>query len=236
MSNNIKYTIVRSKRRRFSSSISVSPEKGVIVSVPSWVPLSAIEDMVREKAEWIERTVRRLGGIKTVKKKRYVDGESHLYFGEEYPLAVAPATGIATARLQFIYNQFKALVPAHHSPSEQRSDLKEAMIRWYLDNGKRIITKKVNHFTKLLGVNYNRIVLKRVSSIWGSCSRKNNLNFNRKLIMAPHRVVDYVVIHEVCHLIHHNHGKGFWNLVKSLDPDYKDRIRWLKQNQHLLTI
>lgn len=170
------------------------------------------------------------------KEKQYIDGEKHLYFGEEYPLAVIPAKGIATARLQFLYNRFEAKVPAHHPPHQQSKSLEAAMLRWYLDNGKRIITEKVNFFTKLLNVPYNRIVLKKVSSIWGSCSRKNNLNFNRKLIMAPHKVVDYVVIHEVCHLIHHHHRQSFWDLVKSLDPDYKAHIKWLKTNHHLLTI
>lgn len=230
------YKVVRSRRRRFSSSISITPERGVVVSVPPWVSLSAIEEMVREKTDWIIKTLTRLGSHPKTKPKRYVDGEKHLFFGEEYPLSVIPAIGIATARLSFLYNKFEAKVPAHHTAPAQRKDLKEAMLRWYLDNGKRIIGEKVNHFTKQLGVAYNRIVLKKVSSIWGSCSHKNNLNFNRKLIMAPHKVVDYVIIHEVCHLVHHNHGKDFWALVRSLDPDYKSHIKWLKQNHHLLTI
>lgn len=232
----IDYKIVRSSRRRFSSSISVTAERGVVVSVPKWVTLSAIEGMVREKADWIAKTLARLGGIHKQSKKRFVDGEKHLYFGEEYPISVVPSSGIATARLTFLDNRFEARIPGHHTSIQQRKDLKEAMLRWYLDNGKRIITKKVDHFTKLLGVSYNRIVLKQVSSIWGSCSRKNNLNFNRKLIMAPHPVVDYVVIHEVCHLVHHHHRKSFWDLVKSLEPNYKEHILWLKKNQYLLTI
>lgn len=232
----IKYKIVRSKRRRFSSSISITAERGVVVSVPPWVSLSAIEEMVREKADWIKKSLERLGGIHKPAKKHFVDGEKHLYFGEEYPIAVIPVVGIATARLSFLYNRFEAKVPLHHTPATQRKDLKEALVRWYLDNGKRIITEKVNYFTKLLGISYNRIVLKKVSSIWGSCSRKNNLNFNRKLIMAPHKVVDYVVIHEVCHLIHHHHRQSFWDQVKVLDPEYKEHIHWLKKNQSLLTI
>ncbi len=231
-----KYKIVRSKRRRFSSSISITPDRGVVVSVPPWVSLSSIEDLVREKTDWIIKTLKRLNLQSPKKNKQYIDGENHLYFGEEYPLSVTAATGIATARLSFLYNKFEARVPAHHTPVTQRKELKEAMIRWYLDNGKRIVTEKVNHFTKVLGVSYNRIVLKRVSSIWGSCSHKNNLNFNRKLIMAPHAIVDYVVVHEVCHLIHRHHRRSFWDLVKSLDPEYKTHVKWLKQNHHLLTI
>ena len=233
---NFNYKVVRNRRRRFSSSISITPGRGVVVSVPKWVSLGAIEKMVEEKAAWIRKTLARIGTQPRPKAKQYVDGEKHLYFGEEYPLAVIPATGIATPRLQFLYNRFEAKVPAHHPPHKQRKGLEEAVLRWYLDNGQRIITEKVNFFTKLLNISYNRIVIKKVSSIWGSCSRKNNLNFNRKLIMAPHKVVDYVVIHEVCHLVHHHHRQSFWDLVKSLDPDYKIHIKWLKANHHLLTI
>lgn len=236
MSNLIKYRIRRSSRRRFSTSISITPEGEVIVSVPSWISLSVIEAMIEAKTDWIKKTLARLTSRPRTGPKKYIDGEKHLYFGEEYPLAIIPASGIATARLQFLYNKFEAKVPAHHPPHRQKKDLKEALLRWYLDNGKRIITEKVDFFTKLLNVSYNRIVLKKVSSIWGSCSRKNNLNFNRKLIMAPHKVVDYVVIHEVCHLIHHHHRKSFWDLVRSLDPDYKTHIKWLKANHHLLII
>src|SRR3989338_2429624 len=232
----VDYKVVRSSRRRFSSSISVTADRGVVVSVPKWVSLGVIEDMVREKADWIAKALARLVGVHQQSKKRFVDGEKHLYFGEEYSLTVVPSTGIATSRLAFQNGSFEAKGPGHHTPIQQRKDLKEAMLRWYLDNGKRIITQKVGHFTKLLGVTYNRIVLKKVSSIWGSCSRKNNLNFNRKLIMAPHEIVDYVVIHEVCHLVHHHHRKTFWDLVRSLDPKYKDHVRWLKKNHYLLTI
>ncbi|PIP85683.1 hypothetical protein COW83_03000, partial [Candidatus Collierbacteria bacterium CG22_combo_CG10-13_8_21_14_all_43_12] len=75
-----------------------------------------------------------------------------------------------------------------------------------------------------------------VSSIWGSCSPSNRLCFNRKLIMAPHEVVDYVVIHEVCHLVHRNHSSRFWGLVAKLDPKYKEHRRWLYRNHSLLSI
>lgn len=232
----IKYQIVRSLRRRKTSSISISPEGNVIVSVPPWVSPKSIETLVGERASWIKKALSRFSSNQKPKTKLYSDGEKHLYFGEEYPLSISAVTGIATARLQFLYNRFQAMVPSHHSLARQSEDIKEAMFRWYLDNGKRIITEKVNYFAKLLNVSYNRIVLKKVSSIWGSCSSKNNLNFNRKLIMAPHHVVDYVVIHEVCHLIHRHHRKSFWDLVKSFDPEYRSHIRWLKQNHHLLTI
>src|SRR3989344_3997151 len=130
----VDYKVVRSTRRRFSSSISVTADRGVVVSVPKWVSLGVIEDMVREKADWIAKALARLGGVHQQSKKRFVDGEKHLYFGEEYPLVVVPSPGIATARLTFLDNRFEAKVPSHHTSIQQRKDLKEALLRWYLDN------------------------------------------------------------------------------------------------------
>ena len=107
---------------------------------------------------------------------------------------------------------------------------------WYLKKGIETITEKVNLYSQKIGVSYSRISLKSVTSIWGSCSPTNRLSFNRKLVMAPHAVVDYVVIHEVAHMVHRNHGQAFWNLVSQHDHEYQSHRRWLKQNHHLLTI
>lgn len=78
-----------------------------------------------------------------------------------------------------------------------------------------------------LGVSYQRITLRDQVSRWGSCSSKGALSFNWRLVLAPHDVLDYVVVHEVCHLVEHNHGLGFWRLVESRRPAYRDSKAWL---------
>lgn len=230
------YRIIRGKGRKRTTAISVSREKGVIVSAPQWVPEFIVRNFVAEKAPWILKQLNRLNSAPQAKQKEYTSGELHLYFGEEYPLIIQPSSYAVKPRINFIYNQFEAVVPKLLSPSKQKLLLKLAMLDWYLVNGKRIITDKVNYFTEKLGVPYNRITLKKVSSIWGSCSRRGNLNFNRKLIMAPHKIVDYVVIHEVCHLKEHNHSSAFWKLVASFDPDFKAHRKWLHDNSLILSI
>ncbi|PIR43823.1 zinc-dependent protease, partial [candidate division WWE3 bacterium CG10_big_fil_rev_8_21_14_0_10_32_10] len=87
-----------------------------------------------------------------------------------------------------------------------------------------------------LNLKYKKIYIKNVKTIWGSCSSRKNLNFNYKLVMAPHNIIDYVVIHEVCHLVHQNHSKSFWSLVKSIDPNFKEHKKWLHENGHNLTL
>ncbi len=230
-----KYTIKKSKNRNFTTSIQISSEHGVLVRAPHFVPLSQIEAFLYQKKDWVLTQLAKLEQV-TSPKKKYCDGEIHLYFGESFPLKITRSLTNKKAKLSLLYNSFEALVPSSFSLGKTSLELRHLFTKWYLKQGKKVITQKVNHFCQLLNVSYQRITLKRVSSIWGSCSRRNNLNFNRKLIQAPHKIVDYVVIHEVCHLIHRHHRKTFWNLVKSLDPDYKDHVKWLKQNSHLLTI
>lgn len=230
------YQIVRSKSRRRTTAISVSRDKGVLVSAPNWLPELLIKAFIKEKTPWIIKQLSRINSQPKPLSKNYTSGELHLYFGEEYPLVIKPAPHIVKPKINFLYNQFEALVPANLTESKQSLLLKFAMLDWYLLNGKRIITEKVTYFANVLEVPFKRITLKKVSSIWGSCSRYGNLNFNRKLIMAPHQIVDYVVIHEVCHLKEHNHSSHFWALVAQLDPDYKKHRQWLHDNSSLLSI
>ena len=81
-----------------------------------------------------------------------------------------------------------------------------------------------------MSVTYNQFRIKEQKTRWGSCSKRNNLNFNWKIIMAPEKVIDYVIIHELCHLVHFNHSKEFWNLLAFYMPDYKEQAEWLKNN------
>lgn len=94
---------------------------------------------------------------------------------------------------------------------------------------KKIISERVKHFAHLHGFSFKRISIKNTSSRWGSCSTKENLNFNYKLIFLSGTLLDYVVVHELCHLRHHNHSASFWKEVGAILPDYRVRERELKK-------
>lgn len=93
-----------------------------------------------------------------------------------------------------------------------------------------MIPKRVSHFAPIAGVNYGRITIRKQVSRWGSCSSKGNLNFNCLLILCPSEVLDYIVVHELCHRKQMNHSPQFWNEVKRIMPDYKAQEKWLKEN------
>lgn len=107
------------------------------------------------------------------------------------------------------------------SPEEKKQYIKKAHI---------LIPQRVDYYAQLVGVGYNRIAIKDTRTRWGSCSGDGNLNFSYKLILMPMEILDYVVVHELCHRIYMNHSKEFWSEVERVIPDYKERRKWLKEN------
>ncbi len=119
---------------------------------------------------------------------------------------------------------------------EQLKDLPEErmvsreMIEALADEAMKVIPPKVMHYAEIAGVTYGRITIRNQKSRWGSCSSKGNLNFNCMLMKAPEEVLDYVIIHELCHRKEMNHSKAFWAEVAKLCPDYKAHRKWLKEH------
>ena len=103
-------------------------------------------------------------------------------------------------------------------------------IRQMADMAVRVIPPKVEKYAQILGVSYGRITIRSQRTRWGSCSSKGNLNFNCLLTQVPEQVMDYVIVHELCHRIEMNHSKRFWMLVEQIMPDYKMHRKWLKDN------
>ncbi len=106
----------------------------------------------------------------------------------------------------------------------------------YRQAAKEYIPKRVAYYAGLLGVDYNTITIRDQKTRWGSCSSKGNLSFSWRLILAPPKVLDYVVVHELCHRREMNHSPRFWALVESIIPDYKTHRKWLKENGEKLSI
>lgn len=110
------------------------------------------------------------------------------------------------------------------------SEIYRKLVQLYRELARQAIWERVEFFKTQLNVEYNQIRIKEQKSRWGSCSKKGNLNFNWKLVMAPPDIIDYIVVHEICHLIHMNHSRDFWKCVEGLMPDYRNRRLWLKRH------
>lgn len=112
----------------------------------------------------------------------------------------------------------------------------EILEKRYRKAARDTFEKRVAYFHEITGGNYTSVTIRDQKSRWGSCSSRGTLSFNYRLIFAPPRVLDYVVVHELCHLTHMNHSKDFWNMVATVMPDYKIYKNWLKEHGQELTL
>ena len=102
-------------------------------------------------------------------------------------------------------------------------------IKTLAEQALKLILQRVEYFAKQVGVDYGRITIRNQKTRWGSSSSKRNLNFNCLLMLAPAEILDYVVVHELCHRKEMNHSKAFWVEVEKVLPDYRESVKWLKE-------
>lgn len=123
---------------------------------------------------------------------------------------------------------FKNLKKSQSISTIQLPKISEKNTRLYKKKARDFVEERVNYFNNFYTFSYNRIAIRNQRTQWGSCSSKKNLNFNYRLIFLPEDIADYVIAHELCHLLEHNHSKNFWQLVNTLIPNYKECDKRLK--------
>ena len=121
-------------------------------------------------------------------------------------------------------------------PAQGEKAIHASLTDWYTSHALAKLEEKTGRYAKTLNVEPSSVTVKEYKSRWGSCSTSGDITYNWRIIMAPHRIVDYVVIHELCHLVELNHSDKYWKQVESLVPDYRERRAWLKTNANTLAI
>lgn len=213
------FTIERRRRRR-RIAITVSPANEVKVLLPYYAPKKVALDLVARQTDWILRQIENNKNKSPVERKKFQEGETYLYLGKEKYLALEPGKK-SLVRL----NNDKLTVSL---PESKPTDhIKTLIIKWYKDMAKDILEDRTALYAPQVGKTAKKISVRSARGRWGSCSASGNISYNWKLIMAPLDVIDYVVVHELCHLVHPNHSRSFWALVASIMPDYKEHSRWL---------
>lgn len=143
------------------------------------------------------------------------------FLGREYPITYLNAGKecVMFSNGEFIF----------YAPRYNRDTINRMMEAWYRKKAKEVFGKRVEYYSPFVGKTVHRIAIRGQHTRWGSCSSKGNLNFNWRLMLAPAEIIDYVVVHELCHLLHMNHSKEFWNSVERILPDYKVSKKWLSE-------
>lgn len=156
-------------------------------------------------------------------KKEFVTGETVLYLGRNYRLEVTDQ--------QFDKVHFDS---CFYLSRQQRTQAGKLFQDWYMARAEEKLLLRIRRFAESMGVAYNRLLISDLKYRWASCTPKNNLNFNWRIIRAPIHVIDYLIVHELAHLLEPNHTQKFWNIIAVQIPDYERPKKWLKEHGHKL--
>ena len=212
--------------RRKTASIKIL-EGRVHVVVPKRLSDARVKDLILKRTSWIKQKLRIQSETVLPKPKEYVSGENFTYLGRNYRLKLIP-NGEEEVKLKggYLTLGYSEKLPE----TDRQSFVKKSLEGWYKGHALKRLTEKSKRYEKILRVTPQSISLKNYKSRWGSCSNSGEINFNWKIIIAPHHIVDYVVVHELCHMLEHNHSPKYWRHVQSVIPDYKMDRQWLKVN------
>lgn len=217
----IEFNIIYKKRKTFGIYIDIYGN--IEVRVPKDAKELQITQMVEERFEWIIKKSNEMKErSKGYSKKTYVQGEKFMYQGQEYPIEVIETDGPDKNNAVLQEGILKVYVKTH-----EETQVQEALKRFYYQQCKALIDIRIRHYQGQIKIKPKSIRLADNKTNWGTCNSKRELTFNWRLIMAPVEVLDYVIVHELCHIIHMNHDRSFWRLVGKYFPDYEASQRWL---------
>lgn len=218
-------------RKRKTLEIQVIPPGKVRVVAPRGTTKRFLEDCLIKRAGWIRLKLDEVQAREDlIPKREYTSGEVFLYLGQELNLEIVsnPALEKAMVRVEDEAGSLGRIIV--ETPVAEKTIIKEALEQWYKEKALEIFSERINSYSKKIGKKPERIKLSNAKKRWGSCTSKGTTLLNWRIVMAPMQVVDYLVVHELSHLIHLNHSTAFWQLVAKIIPDYQEEKDWLKKN------
>ena len=188
-----------------------------------WASKRLISDFLVSKQEWIEQTMSLYKHNQDmIFPNPIVYGSSFYYLGTAYNIV------LMTTQKKLLYFENDSFVVCLKDVFNQTL-LRRSLINWYKEMALDLFLKRLDFWKEKMNVSVNKVIVKQFKARWGSCSIQKNISLNWILIKAPLDIIDYVIVHECCHLVYFNHSKQFWDLVKQFIPDYKQKKQWLKQ-------
>jgi len=229
-SSEIVYRIDRTSRRQ-TISITVNPDTSVNVVAPSGTRSSRIADTVTKKAKWILKQKDWFSRNAKVYRRRLVSGESLFHLGRQYQLKVVLLAGQKVApHVALTRGTLIVTLPRRWAASRRRNDIRSALIEWYSKRAESYLAPLIQRYADHLAAEYTSIQIRNMRTRWGSGGVSGRLRFNWRILMAPRRLIEYIVAHELCHIRHSNHSQAFWRLLSQIMPDYKRRRNELEIN------
>ena len=223
------YTLKRSNRK--SLGLTIERDGAVIVRVPLNLGDEVVEKFVSEKRIWIQQKLAQKASVnRKAPKREFVNGQGFLYLGRSYRLRYVDGSAEPSAqkksdgqRLYLRHGYFELDV-------RQERNARKLFISWYRGKTEEKLRGRIPRYDKRIGVQVERFGVSNLGHRWASHSRYGAINFNWRAVMAPIWVFDYILVHEMVHIIERSHSKSFWRLVSRVIPDYEEYAHWLNVN------
>jgi hypothetical protein len=226
------YLLTFSKRRR-TLQIKIAPPGTIEVLAPHNFPLGEVENILQKRSTWITTQLAKLDKLTSNPvNTTFSQGSQVLFLGRPREMTFVPASG---KRAKVLLADYQLII---HLPADRLAGqdiVSKALHTFYLRSAATLLTERTNFWAQEIGVRPQKISLRAQKTRWGSASPRGNINYNWHIVMAPLEVVDYLVVHELCHMKVPNHSAAFWQLVGQFVPAFKQHRLWLRQNGTLLT-
>ena len=218
------YTVIRSRRKTIA--VEITKEGRVLVRSPLKLARREVLAFVHQNRGWIARKLAQARELQEERTpRRFHEGETFPFLGEQHRLRyVAGGEYLRKVNGEFLLG------------AELSARAVDLFRTWYRARAREILEDRVAQFALRMGLTCRSVRITDAKGRWGSCSASGGLNFAWRLVMAPPPVIDYVIVHEISHLAEMNHSRRFWGRVGRTLPDYAQRRKWLRENEHLLTL
>ncbi len=218
----IAYDIVRTGRK--TADIVIERDGRVLVRAPRSIPNERIEDIVEAKRYWIYKNLAEWRDLNATKVLReYRNGEGFLYLGRSYRLSL-----VADQEEPLLLKNGRFCLRRDLADHGAMTAARTAFRDYYIARGQERLTQRVQYYAPKVGVTPRKVAVRELGNRWASCSPTGNVAFHWKCMMAPQTIIDYIAVHELCHLHHLDHTAAFWNEVDKVMPTYRDRKEWLR--------
>ncbi|REL30505.1 M48 family metallopeptidase [Thalassotalea euphylliae] len=238
-SGSLSYRLIYSDKRK---TIGLQVKHGLItVRAPSFVDKTFVERFVASKASWLRAKVSQQHNTENrLPRYRLMDGGRMLFMGKEFDITVQ--TGRRSS-IDLGDEAFSFKLPSSYfassedeinskgTPSKLTLQLEKQLDQWLKEQALKYLPERVRYWSSITNLLPQEVLIRKYKSRWGSCTSRGVVSLNSRLMLCPVEVVDYVIIHELCHLVHLNHSAKFWQLVDRHCPDMEQAKYWLKQNQ-----
>ncbi len=220
----IAYTINKAKIK----NIYITIENGeVVIKAPWYTTRNQIQEVVESKRDWIMKKLEEYN-VSPRKAKEYEDGEKFQILGESYYLNIY-YKDINNAILNVENEKIEIILPLSYAEEDNTEQIKKMIDKMYYMIAEKEVESAMEKTRKMVGLAPEEYKIKKIKYAWGTCSSRKVITINQNLMMYSRKAIEYVILHEICHLKYMNHSKKFWEMVESYMPDYKEAEKELKK-------